>query len=470
MSARILVVDDIPINVKLLTAKLAAEYYDVTPASDGPMALACIAEAPPDLVLLDVMMPGMTGFEVCRRIKADPASSHIPVVMVTALDSPEDRIEGLEAGADEFLTKPVEDMALFARVRSLVRLKRTIDEWRLREETRSRLGSTISVASLASEPGDTARVLAIVTDPRQAERIERTLARDRHHLTMISDPAAAFDAVRRGPWEVVAVDLDMDGADALRLCSQVRAHEETRHVPLLLLGTKSDSRRLIKGLELGVNDYIEKPLDANELRARVRTQVRRKRFHNRMLQTHEASLALALTDGLTGLYNRNYMDEHLARLLSSAQVEAKPLSLVMVDVDRFKSVNDTYGHAAGDEVLREFARRLGGNLRGVDTLARMGGEEFVIALPEAREKDAGMAAERLRARIAQEPFNIGASLRPLAVTASFGVASARTGDTVASLLERADRALYAAKRSGRNCVMVDGDDMGSPPAPNMRIA
>src|SRR5947209_19403838 len=140
MTARVLVVDDIPSNIKLLEARLAAEYFEVVSASNGQDALARIAEQEPDIVLLDVMMPGMDGFEVCRRIKNNPKTAHIPVVMVTALDQTSDRVAGLDAGADDFLTKPVDDAALFARVRSLVRLKIMTDELRMREATGSGIG------------------------------------------------------------------------------------------------------------------------------------------------------------------------------------------------------------------------------------------------------------------------------------------------------------------------------------------
>ncbi len=175
MSARILVVDDIAINVRLLEAKLLVEYYDVIAAGDGPTALTLAKERAPDLVLLDVMMPGLDGFEVCRRLKADPETAHIPVVMVTALDDTADRVRGLEAGADDFLTKPINDVALFARIRSLVRLKRAGDEWRSREATFLNLG-------LAPTPGDgvdgteAGDVLLVMDDDELSRRLARELA------------------------------------------------------------------------------------------------------------------------------------------------------------------------------------------------------------------------------------------------------------------------------------------------------
>src|SRR5919109_1394464 len=140
MSARILVVDDVPANVKLLEARLSAEYFDVLTASNGAEALDLCSRAECDIILLDVMMPDMDGFEVCRKLKSNPATHFIPVVMVTALDSPTDRVQGLEAGADDFLTKPVSDVALIARVRSLARLKMMTDELRMRALTSREIG------------------------------------------------------------------------------------------------------------------------------------------------------------------------------------------------------------------------------------------------------------------------------------------------------------------------------------------
>src|ERR1700756_2597281 len=175
MTARVLVVDDILSNVKLLEAKLSAEYFEVITAFNGQECLNKMDAGAPDIVLLDVMMPGMDGFEVCRRIKADPRTAHVPVLMVTALDPPSDRVAGLEAGADGFLTKPVDDAALFARVRSLVRLKMMTDELRMRETTGQSMGLVDPALTLV-DANPTGRILVIEDRPESVAWFTSALA------------------------------------------------------------------------------------------------------------------------------------------------------------------------------------------------------------------------------------------------------------------------------------------------------
>ena len=176
MTARVLVVDDVPANVRLLEARLSAEYFDVVTAMSGKEALAICERAECDLVLLDVMMPDMDGFEVCRRLKSNPATHHIPVVMVTALDQPSDRVRGLEAGADDFLTKPIPELVLIARVRSLARLKMVTDELRMRVLTSREIGIEAPEREAVADTGRDGRVLIVDDRPASYERIAAMLA------------------------------------------------------------------------------------------------------------------------------------------------------------------------------------------------------------------------------------------------------------------------------------------------------
>jgi two-component system cell cycle response regulator len=454
MTARILVVDDIPANVKLLEARLSAEYFDVVTAMSGPEALGICRSAQCDIVLLDVMMPEMDGFEVCRRLKADPATHHIPVVMVTALDQPADRVQGLEAGADDFLTKPVSEVALIARVRSLVRLKLAADELRMRAATSKEIGFRDPLAQVPTETGRNGRVLLV--DDRQSsyERIASALTAE-HEVDVEQDPQEALFHLAEGKYDLVMVSLGLERFDALRLCSQIRSLERTRSLPILLIAEAEENARLLRALEIGVNDYLVRPVDRNELLARVRTQVRKKRYSEKLRDNVQLSIEMAMTDSLTGLHNRRYMELHLASLIEQAHARGKPLALLMLDIDHFKSINDNYGHDAGDDVLREFGVRVRKAVRGIDLACRYGGEEFIVVMPETDITVAAKVAERLRRGIAAERFPIGTLADDIEVTISVGIAGLDgPEDAAAAILKRADQALYSAKRDGRNRVVA----------------
>lgn len=455
MSARVLVVDDVITNVKLLEAKLTSEYFDVSSAMDGASALAAIQSDPPDIVLLDVMMPGMDGFEVCRRIKADSNTMHIPVVMVTALDQISDRVTGLEAGADDFLTKPVDDTALFARIRSLVRLKMVTDELRMRETTGTNLGVLEATGGAVTGEITGASILVVEDRDRIGKRIAEALE-DLGEVVVFNDGQPAVAAARSGDFDLVIVSLTSSVFDGLRVCSQLRSLEETRHTPVLTLVEDGDAERLVRGLEIGAHDYVVRPLDRNELVARARTQIRRKRYSDKLRENFQLSLKLAVTDAVTGLYNRHYMSTHLDTLMERAVRGGKPVSILMLDIDFFKSVNDQYGHSVGDDVLRLFAQRLAGNIRGIDLASRYGGEEFVVIMPDTDLGLAAAAAERILGYINSEPFEVSDTIEPLTVTTSIGVAiSAGADDSSKAIIERADTALYKAKHEGRNRVATE---------------
>lgn len=452
MSARVLVVDDILPNVKLLEAKLASEYYEVITATSGPEALEKVRTQSPDIILLDVMMPGMDGFEVCAEIKSDSAFAHIPVVMVTALTDAADRVRGLEAGADDFLSKPLNDIALMARVRSLVRLKMTVDEWRIRENTASQLGVVDEGGTVMAEPVENARILVVDDQSYDAAKFVETLKVDNDIVEVVESGIEAMSRMGEADYDLMVISLNLKNEDGLRLCSHLRSSDRARSIPILMVAADEDMSRIAHGLEIGAHDYILRPVDGNELLARVRTQVRRKRFQERLRASYEISLSMALTDTLTGLYNRRYFDVHVQKLLQKNETSRKSLGVLTLDIDNFKSVNDTYGHAVGDEILKEFAERLQDKLRGFDMVARMGGEEFVALLPDVKESMAHIVAERLRAAIDEKPFKCAVPEGQLHITTSIGgtVVEKGTKAEASVVMKQADDALYQAKENGRN--------------------
>ena len=451
MTARVLIVDDLVANLKLLEARLAAEYYEVLTAMNGPAALDICARGQCDIVLLDVLMPGMDGLEVCRRLKQNPMTAHIPVIMVTALDEPADRVAGLEAGADDFLTKPVNDIALITRIKSLVRLKMLTDDWIAQATTSTEIGLDEAVDSTKID-GDGGRILLVDDSPAVAERIQAMLA-TLHTVDLETDSQEALFKAAEGDYDLAIVSLDLKQVDGLRLCSHLKSLDRTRLLPILVIVDPGDNVRLLRGIDLGVNDYLLRPIDRQEMLARVRTQVRRKRFADRLRDNVQMTIEMAVTDGLTGLHNRRYLERHLAAMVQQAVARQKPLSVLVLDIDHFKPINDSYGHAVGDDVLREFSRRVRKTVRGFDRACRFGGEEFVVVMPDTDVALALVVGERLRQKIATDRFNVPNSGGGIDVTVSIGIASlVSSADTPDALLKRADDALYRAKRAGRNRV------------------
>ncbi|MBU1175580.1 MAG: PleD family two-component system response regulator [Alphaproteobacteria bacterium] len=454
MTARVLVVDDIPTNVKLLEARLAAEYFQVTPAYSGAEALEFCRGGHIDIVLLDVMMPEMDGFEVCRRLKADPRTHHIPVVMVTALDQVSDRVKGLEAGADDFLNKPVDDTQLMARVKSLVRLKVLTDELRARAVTGQQIAIEDAARVMDSVNSDGGSILLIDTDSRQAERLASYLE-PLHKVTILTEPADLAFVAGDGGFELALVSSALGDHDPLRVCSQLRTLEQTRLMPIILVAEQAERDKIVRGLDLGVNDFILRPVERHELAARVKTQIKRHRYAIELRESVSSTMQLAVVDELTGLYNRRYFDRHLSLMFTKAQQQGRHMAVMMLDLDFFKSINDNHGHGAGDEVLREFALRLQRNIRGVDLACRYGGEEFVVLMPDTDAALARSVAERVRAAVADREFEVD-DAPGLTITVSAGLAAIENDDAHPdALLKRADTALYRAKHAGRNRVVSD---------------
>ena len=227
MPGRVLIVDDIAANIKLLEAKLSAEYYDVIAASSGMEALKLAQEQLPDIILLDVMMPEMDGFETCAKLKSNPATKHIPVIMVTALSDTRDKVRGLEAGADEFLSKPIRDLPLFARVRALVRLKTLMDALRVREETSADLG--FFERTYISEEAMKGADIAFLTEEKILVRhLQDALEKDQHTVHAFDTLESFRHALQKNHYDIAVSTLYIAGKDVLMPCSQIRLKEKNR--------------------------------------------------------------------------------------------------------------------------------------------------------------------------------------------------------------------------------------------------
>ncbi len=446
MSARILVVDDLAPNRNLLEVKLAAEYYDVLTASSGEEALEIAETERLDLILMDAMMPGMDGFEACNRIKSNPALYHVPVVMVTALEEAKDRIRGLEAGADDFITKPIDDFNLIARVRSLLRLKMTTDQ------LLSHTGHSVEncrplLDQIHKRAG---RILVIGDEHAQPEKVAGLLNGE-HAVLCESDPVTAVRRAKGGV-DLIIVSLVAEKFDGLRVCASLRFNAESRDTPILAIGDPDDQPRFVRAYDLGVNDTIMRPIDKQELKARVKSLLRRKFYADSLRDNFNEDLEMIISDPLTGLGNRRYFERQIDPLFDQLERHDKAFSIMVFDIDHFKRVNDILGHDMGDQILKEVAARLVTNMRAIDVVSRYGGEEFMIAMPETTLNEAYIAADRVRAFIAGTPVFVDG--KALQITTSAGVAEVQKGEQLRDVFRRADAALYASKRNGRNRVTI----------------
>ncbi|MDR0808735.1 MAG: diguanylate cyclase [Gemmobacter sp.] len=460
MTARILIVDEVATNRIILKAKLGAACYQPLMAADGRTCLQLARETAPDALLLATALPDLDGMEVLRQLRADPVTAELPILMVTADPDPAIRLAALRAGADDILTKPLDDAVLMARLRNLLRTRATLAEL-------GRGGGALQTLGLAEAPAgfdQPGQVVIVTARCDQALHLRREIAAllGLHGRTLTPDEAlaeAADDTRNHRATDLFVIDADSGGAGAgLRLMSELRSRAATRHAAVLMLLGQPDPAAIATAFDLGAHDVQPWTTSGAEQALRLRALLRRKRSEDRLRMLVQNSVQMALIDPLTGLYNRRYAMARLTAIEARARETAGRFAVMVVDLDRFKSVNDRWGHAAGDMVLIEVAHRLGGNRRAEDLVARIGGEEFLVVLPDTDPFEASRIADRLRRAMEALPITLpcGASIR---ITVSIGLMSGGgpTGpdrpESAAETLERADRALLLAKTSGRNQVI-----------------
>jgi diguanylate cyclase (GGDEF)-like protein len=291
------------------------------------------------------------------------------------------------------------------------------------------------------------KVLVADDDPVSRRLIEAALKTDGHEVIAAADGGQARDVVRHGDVDLAVLDWLMPETDGVELCREIRRRPAEGYLYVILLTTKGEQEDVVEGLDAGADDYLIKPFDPEELRARVRTGRRIVTLERRLLQANARLETLASTDELTGLMNRRATLARIEEEMGRSRREGRALTIMMMDVDRFKCINDEHGHAAGDAVLREFSRRVADCVRPYDAVGRLGGDEFLLLTSGASHQQVVSVGERVRSAVAGRPFQIQADI-PLPVTASLGVADLRSTDGVEGILSRADEAMYEAKRRG----------------------
>lgn len=452
MTGRILVVDAVPTNRIILRVKLAAAFYEVAQADTAASALDKIQQTLPDLVIISSDLPDMPGRDLCAALREAANDPHLPVVIIHSDNLPEERHHSLVAGADDVMTRPLDDQVMLARLRSLLRTRDAEAELKLREDTRRALGLEESPAEF-DRPATVAFVP--VGDIPTCKSLTHELSDALGANVELVDANNALRERRPSPDVIVIAEGRAANGQGLTLLAQIRANSFTRHSAVVYVARPHQEREAASALDMGANDLMVNGPDAQELAIRLRKQIARKRTNDRLREDMQDGLRAALTDPLTGLYNRRYTLPHLSRLTDRATQRRRPFSMLVLDLDFFKKVNDKHGHAAGDAVLVTLARRLKDNLRPSDLIARWGGEEFLVAMPDTDRNSATAIAERLCHIMAQRPIALPGGRR-LTVTLSIGVSSLNldSDDTPFTLIDKADQALYAAKNQGRNTVVL----------------
>ncbi|MCA8884243.1 MAG: diguanylate cyclase [Rhodobacteraceae bacterium] len=460
MAGRLLIYDAVASNRIILRCKLSAACYDVGSADTPDAILPKLREFKPDAVILDADADPVGVRALCRSIGAQPAESAPPVLILSS--SPDEKIAGLEAGAAAVLPKPLNEDFLLASLRRIMRHRQAYQE-ACRE---ARGFQDMGMAEAADEGFAMGRVAFLSRNAQILAGWKNAAAQELSGLRLeLLHPDAALAARAPGasPDVYVFLAAEQRPMDGFGLLSELRSRHLTKSARVIVLvdsrraGADDAARQAAMALDLGADDVVLGSFDEAELSCKIRAQIAQKHQLDRLTGVLRSGLRLATRDPLTGLYNRRYAIPRLLRMIEECHRTSRPLALLALDLDRFKLINDTYGHASGDAVLVEVAGRLKEAARPGDLVARSGGEEFLIALPDTGTGEARQVARQMRDLLRRSPVSLPHGGGVIRVTASIGAAMAVPTDETAeaqldTLMRRADKALYAAKSDGRDTV------------------
>lgn len=467
---KILIADDNEANVRSLMEIVRQEHFQVLTACDGYEALKIAERDLPDIVLLDAMIPVIDGCQVIKKLKNTASTASIPVILIIALNDNNNRKKGLDAGAEEILNKPVNDVELVTRIHSMLRLKRYQDALAIRQKSETQFctdqqtknieeeAEPANIASAVVEPEESKsvkpiRILLVEDDPKDAKLMRAYLKEPEYRLMLASRGDEALKMAEQRPFDLIILDVMLPDMNGFEICKRLKTGDITRHVPVIFTTSLGDVENRIHGVEVEGDGYLVKPVKRRELWAKIQVLVKKKRQWDDIRSIYESTVRSAIGDALTGLYNYAYFKHFLDFEVKRSFRQNYKVALMMIDIDNFKNYNDTLGHLAGDLVLRELGRIVKSSIREVDLAARYGGEEFTVILPyNEDEKITLVIAKRIQSAIASVKLPLGIDSVPQ-VTVSIGVAFCPLDTSNADdLIEKADIMLYHAKKTGKNKV------------------
>ncbi|MEM9267631.1 MAG: diguanylate cyclase [Pseudomonadota bacterium] len=455
---KILIADGVATRRITLKTILAGAFYDVQTVSQLAQLETALDTELPDLVLVDCAMVEGNDFGACHRLLSRLGESFVPLVLFG--DAPvSQQIKALQAGVEEFLSPPWKEEAIVARLRTIIRAKHTTDELLLRHATVEDLGLAIALdPSGQGQPSAPLKIVLATGEGPEGDLLAAEVKRKlpKAQLCHITSAKAVLSQFKDDLPDVTVIsDKVDDGARGLKLVCQMRAQEVSRYSSILSVVETEAQGLAALGADIGASDFLMRDTCALNLVPKIEKLARRARRAQALRDGLQSGLRLAVTDTLTQWSNRRYLMYHLPRQMREAQASGQSYAGMVLDLDKFKAVNDTYGHAAGDVVLREAAGRIRACLREGDLVARLGGEEFFVGLTHTNNTSARRIAERIRTRVGAAPFRLPNG-KLLTVTVSVGVAWMNQRDLDAhTLMERADQALYRSKSQGRNRVTFD---------------
>jgi len=458
MSRKILIIDSVATNRIVLRVKMKAAQYDVVAFANCAEAGEHVRSDPPDLLLINLSDPTEDRYAFCRKLRSDAATANLGIIALGMDDTAKARFAALDAGADDVLPRPVSDTLLLARVRHLLRRWNLYQEWTMQDGTNASFGWEEERADSLNP----AAVLLLSDNPAMCVDLSGLLQAGLGHavrqLPATRVLTSATPARVPDLYVIDASDAHCKPDRLMQLVSDLHGCAERRFAGRMVIVPRNRPDLAALFLDLGADDVVRADVSPCEMGLRARNLIRHKARQDRMRERVRDGLTASVTDCLTGLRNRRYAEQHLHRIAEQAHEAKCDYALMMLDIDHFKQINDRYGHAAGDAVLKQLALRLTRCFRKIDLIARMGGEEFLVAMPRTSTEEAALAAERLRHVVDATPFSTGAGGPTVRVTISIGVAidqpDAPLPPSLTEMLDRADGALYAAKSGGRNMVQL----------------
>lgn len=456
MTGRILIVDALATNRIVLKVKLSAAFYRVVQAGSGQDAIDAARRARPDLVIIGDL-PDMSSADFIAALGRETGAPVPPVIALLPCDNGTLRIAALQAGAADVITQPYDENVLLARLRSIMRHRQLEADLGMHPDTADALG-------FAEEPAGFERRQTVVVLADTAERAEALRARldggTGHEIVALghAEPHAAT-ALRRGPDAIVLRIGPENTKPGLSLLAELQAAPRTRRARVLVLVDDDISHLAAPVLDMGAHDAVPDTIDNRELTLRLSFQLSQKSRGDALRCKLEDGLQAAVIDPLTGLYNRRYALSYLKRMIATAHDTRHTCAVLVADLDHFKRVNDTYGHAAGDAVLTQVSARMSAALPADSMIARIGGEEFLIAVPDTSLPEVRRLADHLRRVVRDAAVPISGGNGPVRVTISIGATLTTPGGTrpaadVGKLVAEADKALYGSKSGGRDTVTV----------------